>query len=119
MANTNPNAVTKADPASIQAVKSTIESQMGVMDGVKRDIDMSIQELETKFQAKSSVVFVQKIGEWQQKYQEVIGLYNDFLGKLAAGENTFNSAEENALSVANKTGSGGHDPIKDALNPPK
>ena len=57
-------------------------------------------QIQTYFRAQCSLVYVQKMHDWQEQYQRVRTAFQNFNEKLSQGHGGLNSAHEDASQMA-------------------
>ncbi|MFG2848172.1 WXG100 family type VII secretion target [Kitasatospora sp. NPDC048296] len=94
------------DPAVVQQVLTTVESQDAHMEQTQRQINAIVDEIKTHFQAAASTVFVEKMQDWQAKYDQVRQQYTKFHELLASGSGLIQQEGQTSVHIVSGLGAG-------------
>ncbi|MGW3043773.1 WXG100 family type VII secretion target [Kitasatospora sp. NPDC001159] len=94
------------DPAVVQQVVATVESQDQHMQQTQRQISAIVEEITAHFQAAASTVFVEKMQDWQSKYDQVRQQYTKFHELLTSGSGLIQGAGQDSVQIVSGLGVG-------------
>ncbi|MFJ8475117.1 WXG100 family type VII secretion target [Kitasatospora sp. NPDC094011] len=94
------------DPAVVQQVLTTVEAQDQHMQETQRQINAITEEITAHFQAAASTVFVEKMQDWQAKYDQVRQQYKTFHDLLTSGSGLIQGSGQDAVQVVSGLGVG-------------
>ncbi|MFD8750125.1 hypothetical protein ACFV0O_03960 [Kitasatospora sp. NPDC059577] len=94
------------DPVVVQQVLTTVESQDSHMQQTQRQTNAIVEEIQAHFQAAASTVFVEKMQDWQAKYDQVRQKYTQFHELLASGSGLIQQEGQNAVHIVSGLGAG-------------
>ncbi|MET8630066.1 WXG100 family type VII secretion target [Kitasatospora sp. NPDC004669] len=94
------------DPAVVQQVLTTVEAQDQHMQETQRQITAIVEEITAHFQAAASTVFVEKMQDWQAKYDKVREQYKTFHDLLTSGSGLIQGSGQDAVQIVSGLGVG-------------
>ncbi|GLY20167.1 hypothetical protein Kisp01_71810 [Kineosporia sp. NBRC 101677] len=103
--------------AGLRALNQALDTQVEHMRASNQAVGQLIDEVNRDFQADASTTWQNKVGEWQQNYQQVTRLVREVTDRLLVADGAINAAHDEAMQMGSSMDSGpAGDAVFNALN---